>query len=326
MISSNSTVFFSTPLARHQLTLVKSASYSRKKASDDLERKANHEWNERLMGNPHLFNGSKFRLAGWKVKRGTIEYLSDVGIVIPENNSAEVALNVGFTNYKENLTSNLGKWSRELSVYGVEKYGDVQACMADVIAHAGILITSDNFALLQLRSHLVGELPGLWHFIGGHAEPEELGIMSEEELEKVDSDLIIREIYDSLVREVEEEVNITKELISDPLLLGICTNKQVFFKPELHFIMFTNLTARAVSKLYHADDFTDIESVDIGFWNISSLDLKDKHCFDIHKFKNDTAEIVSINVENLTYSSAMLVHGVQSILKYNPGLLSSQRS
>ena len=318
-MKSLKSIYFAEPLLSTEINVSNSTVFNKKMVSVDLERKADEEWNEKVNQNPRLFNGTKFRLDGWNVTRGQLETDLDMEIVLPDNGSTEFVMNVGFTSYKENVTSSLSRYSGELAKYGAEQYGDPQACMADVIANAGLVITSDNFALIQLRSHLVGDLQGLWHFPGGHAEPGEVGVRSEDDLETVGSDDIVGEVFGSLVREIKEEINITEEYLSDPRLLGICRYNTTF-KPELHFVLFVKLTAREVSRLYHAEDFTDFESEDIGFWEVPQLDLTDKQTFDIHTFRGDSSEVISVSVDLLASCSIKLVEGVQKILSYNPDL------
>ncbi|XP_057479255.1 nudix hydrolase 9-like [Actinidia eriantha] len=73
--------------------------------------------------------------------------------------------------------------------------------------------TSDQRILVLQRSYNVGEFPGHYVFPGGHPEPQEVGIVSHQyDKDSGNTEFInkkiSREMFDSIVREVVEEIEV----------------------------------------------------------------------------------------------------------------------
>ena len=318
-------VYFPKPLTRQQLKIARKSNFNRRRASAELEKRAGVIWERRVQENPHLFNGTKFRFAGLSVTSGEVVTRQErkISLVLDEQASlCEVELRTGFSNYKEYTITNMSTLAEEFRKQGMEKYSDPQACMADIIGHSALLITADNFAVLQLRSQTVGEGVGLWHFPGGHPEPEELGISCCEDFAETEPAKIVDEIYDSLLREMKEELNLSEGDLNEPVLIAIGKDKESYYKPEFNFLLHTHLTAQQVSERYFAEDFSDIESDDIGFLDVGQLDPAGKQCVSLFKFKSDEPEISSVNIEQITISSLQLMENLQTAISYNSKLLS----
>ena len=323
-LEANYQVYFPSPLSRDQIKITKKSNFNRRRASVDLETRAGAIWEKRLKENPHLFNGTKFRFAGLSVKSGKTVTKQDnkITLVLADPVSpCKVELRTGFSNYKDYTTTNMSSLAEEFQKHGMEKYGDPQACMADIIGHSALLITADNFVVIQLRSQTVGEAAGMWHFAGGHPEPEELGISCSEDLDETEPGKIVDEIYDSLLREMKEELNLSEEELSDPVLVAIGKDKDSFYKPEFNFIIHCRLSAQQVSEKYFAEDFSDIESDDIAFLDVRQLHLSGRQSVDLFKFKTYEPEIVTVNVEQIASSSLQLMENLQTAIGYNPKLL-----
>ena len=324
-LATNHHVYFPRPLSRRQLKVTQKSHFNRRRASVDLEERAGIVWDKRVEENPHLFNGTKFRFAGLSVTSGEVVTRQDrkVSFVLPDRSSGcDVELKTGFSNYKDYTSTNMSALAEEFKKHGMDKYGDPQACMADIIGHSALLITSDNFVVIQLRSQTVGEGAGMWHFPGGHPEPEELGISCSEDLAETEPGKIVDEIYDSLLREMKEELNLSEDDLSDPMLVAVGKDKESYYKPEFNFMLHSRLTAQQVSEKYFAEDFSDWESDDIGFLDVSQLDLTDKRCVNLFKFKSDEPEVVTANVEQIANSSLQFLENLQTAISYNPKLFS----
>lgn len=61
--------------------------------------------------------------------------------------------------------------------------------------------------------------------------------MTEIDINEMDSTKITNEIYDSILREVVDEVNVPLKCLSDPLLMGICRNNTSAGRPSAEFLI-----------------------------------------------------------------------------------------
>ncbi len=66
--------------------------------------------------------------------------------------------------------------------------------------------------------------------------PQEIGIASDTLESAVSSDIIVHELFDSITREMIEEVGVTRDQISEPLLLGININNTTGGRCSLSFL------------------------------------------------------------------------------------------
>lgn len=323
LLPSESHVFFPFPVTRRQLKIITNRNFDRRSGSVELEKRADQHWEKRVKDNPCLFNGSKFRFAGMVVLSGKVIPERGSWFVIPDRTKKlELEMRTGFSCYKDYTTTNMGKDAPHFAKYGLDRYGDPQHCMGDIIGHSGLIVTSEGYVVIQLRSQTVGEGCGMWHFPGGHPEPEEIGVKGSEGLMAVSSTRIVDEVYASFLRELKEELNLSEEYLSDPVLVGIGKDPASHFKPEFNMIVHCSLTAQQVSQLYYADDFNDSESVDIGFWDISKLHLKNKQTtFTLTKFKSDDPGTVTVSCDRLAGSSFQFLSNLERVLEINPTLL-----
>ncbi|KDO72998.1 hypothetical protein CISIN_1g0223461mg, partial [Citrus sinensis] len=102
---------------------------------------------------------------------------------------------------------------------------DVIQCQhtASPLGNGAVVETSDKKILLLQRSNNVGEFPGHFVFPGGHPEPQDAGITSHP-CGSTDSEFInhkvSQEMFDSITREVVEEIGVPSEsLVSYSLLI-----------------------------------------------------------------------------------------------------------
>jgi len=164
-------------------------------------------WDARLAANPSLYNGTKFRLAGFEHK---------IGFGAAAHDSVTILL--GITDYRDYVGSNLaphwrqllaldsacpertGHRGRRLCVPGArracatcatrgcqnrehfqvaEQDARSGTCLANTVGNAAILETADSHVIYLERSSNVGECPNMLVLPGGHAEPSALGLSSQ---------------------------------------------------------------------------------------------------------------------------------------------------
>ena len=104
--------------------------------------------------NPFLFNQSKFRYHSASYDEQT----------------SLCHMNLGLTNYKAYVGSNLGdRW--ELFLNEGRAIGDESAFFANPMGNQCVVVLRDGFHVILNRSYKVAEGQGLLTCIGGHPEP-----------------------------------------------------------------------------------------------------------------------------------------------------------
>lgn len=249
-MDSDIEIMFLTP-PKHKVgrksTIVRNLAKFNRRSKPNLESDIDTVWNKRLNENPKLYNGSKFRLESTDL------------------DNANLILNIGITCYKDFIGTNWSPDAKKLHAEGIEIYNNKQAFMSDALGVGSFLLSSDNYVTFLKRSLHCGEAVGLWDIPGGHAEPKEItGKETDILIEDIDSDKITEEIYDSILREVVDEVNIPKDCLSDPLMLGIARNTTAAGRPSAEFLIRCTLTSKEIRDLYlkgsqaEADETTNI--------------------------------------------------------------------
>ena len=104
-----------------------------------------------------LYNDDKFRIHSIKETEGNI-----------------AVVEVGITDYKSYVGTNLGNDLNVFVARGMEDFGNKKACVSDALGVGSIVLTADNYLLLVRRSFEVAEGQGMTDFPGGHAEPKAL--------------------------------------------------------------------------------------------------------------------------------------------------------
>ena len=102
-----------------------------------------------------LYNDDKFRIHS-----------------VSEMDNNEVLVEVGLTNYKEYVGTNLGADLKVFLERGIREFGNEKACLSDALGVGSVVMTADDSLLLVRRSFEVAEGQGLTDFPGGHAEPK----------------------------------------------------------------------------------------------------------------------------------------------------------
>ncbi|XP_046571099.1 uridine diphosphate glucose pyrophosphatase NUDT22-like [Haliotis rubra] len=235
---------------RSQMRVILSETYNRKRLPEAMEHNVETVWSDRLAKNPKLYNGTKFRIDSVSIEGDAL------------------TVNLGVTCYKEYIGSN---WSPNVELYqtlGRQYCNNPQVYLSDPLGVGSFVLTSDNRVILLRRSVHCGEAPGLWDVPGGHAEPEELvGKKSFEEIDvsSMDSQAVTDEIFDSILREIRDEVNLPQSSLSDPELLGIARNTTSASRPSMEFLVRCSLKSEEVVSRYQqgnqaeADESTSIK-------------------------------------------------------------------
>jgi hypothetical protein len=207
------------------------AKFARKRASDETEARMDKVWDEKLAKNPRLFNGSKFRLAGWTERDGSA-------------GGSRLVLHVGISSYRDFQRTNCSQYVDSLLEYGEATFSDVRACLGDALAISMITVTADGYVLMMRRSHLVGEACGLVDVCGGHSEPSNVGLAPASFDGEESSDwtvaahsrgtapsagasparVALEELFGSAVDEICDEMGLLRETLSPPVLLGVTAN------------------------------------------------------------------------------------------------------
>ncbi|KAF5751496.1 Nudix hydrolase 9 [Tripterygium wilfordii] len=231
----------------------------------NLEKSISEIWDKRLAKNASLFNGTKFRYGGCTLLDGG-----------ESNQETRVCLFLGLTDYRTFVGTNLNPlWEKFLA----PSEDDIQCCQhtSSPLGNGAVVETSDKKIVVLKRSNNVGEFPGHFVFPGGHPEPEEVGITSHRSSEdlrnsEIINKLISQEMFDSIVREVIEEIGAPAESLSSPLFIGI-SRRELNVRPAAFFFIKCNLESSEIQKLYsnaqdqfestqlHTVSVTDLENM-----------------------------------------------------------------
>ncbi|KDO72997.1 hypothetical protein CISIN_1g0223461mg, partial [Citrus sinensis] len=131
---------------------------------------------------------------------------------------------------------------------------DVIQCQhtASPLGNGAVVETSDKKILLLQRSNNVGEFPGHFVFPGGHPEPQDAGITSHP-CGSTDSEFInhkvSQEMFDSITREVVEEIGVPSESLCNPLFIGI-SRRRLNVRPAAFFFIKCSLQSNEIQQLY----------------------------------------------------------------------------
>ncbi|KAK9055401.1 hypothetical protein SSX86_026484 [Deinandra increscens subsp. villosa] len=223
-------------LSSSQVSVRFDESYDRVPHPDsDLENSVSEIWDKRIQQNSSLFNGKKFRYGGH------------------DGTGLNICLHLGLTDYRTFVGTNLNPlWER----FVVSSEDDCKQCQhtSSPLGNGAIVETIDNKILVLQRSNNVGEFPGYLVFPGGHPEPEEVGITShkcENGLQKseLSNSKVSQEMFDSIVREVVEEIGVPAATLSEPLLIGI-SRRVLNARPAAFFFIKCSLQSTQVQQFY----------------------------------------------------------------------------
>ncbi|XP_060069054.1 uridine diphosphate glucose pyrophosphatase NUDT22-like [Ylistrum balloti] len=251
-------VMFTVPglsLIRRSDTIACLSSEFNRKQLDIFDVQIESIWEKRRRENPKLFNGTKFRLHS--VSEDSHHNSPD----------GRITFNLGVTCYRDFISTNWAPNAKEILQRGKQDHNNSQAFMSDAMGVGALVQTIDNHVIFLKRSIHCGEAKGLWDIPGGHAEPQELvGKLPVENIDvtKLDPVKVIEEMFDSIKREVIDEVNIPHACLSEPELCGIARNTTAAGRPSVEFVIRCSLNAEEVKAKYRqgnqseADESTNI--------------------------------------------------------------------
>ena len=173
------------------------------KETEESRDMINTIWNKKIKSNPRLFNQSKYRL-------GAESYNEETG---------KVTLHVGITDYKDHVGTNLSGHVEQYLTEGEVRF----AMMSQCIGVGGWVVTTDNKVILVETAAWKGEGACRIDRPGGHAEPEEsfknLSIV-EKSYRNISNKLVVQELFESIQKEIRDELNISIALLHSILDIG----------------------------------------------------------------------------------------------------------
>ncbi|GAU14603.1 hypothetical protein TSUD_96670 [Trifolium subterraneum] len=167
------------------------------------------------------------------------------------DNEPHVCLQLGLTDYRTFVGTNLSPlWERFL----VPSEDDSVLCQhtSSPLGNGAVVETIDNKILVLQRSNNVGEFPGYFVFPGGHPEPQEIGITSHQYVNELTESInakVSQEMFDSIVREVVEEIGVPAPSLSIPTFIGI-SRRDLNVRPAAFFFIKCNLDSKEVQQFY----------------------------------------------------------------------------
>ncbi|XP_004618561.1 uridine diphosphate glucose pyrophosphatase NUDT22 [Sorex araneus] len=194
-------------------------------------------WESRLQTQPWLFDAPKFRLHS-----AVLEPTGSAGPLLH--------LRLGLTSYRDFLGTNWSNSAACLQQQGAADWGDKQAYLADPLGVGAALATSDGFLVFLHRSRQVAEAPGLVDVPGGHPEPQALCPGNSPSHKDFLGELVVHELFSSILQEICDEVNLPVLTLSQPLLLGIARNQTSAGRASAEFFVRCSLTSEQVRKYY----------------------------------------------------------------------------
>ncbi|XP_020552621.1 nudix hydrolase 9 isoform X4 [Sesamum indicum] len=121
------------------------------------------------------------------------------------------------------------------------------------LGNGAIVETSDQEIVVLQRSTNVGEFPRHFVFPGGHPEPQEVGITSHHTSGELTHQMVNRkvsqEMFDSIIREVVEEIGVPATALSKPVFIGI-SQRVLNVRPTAFFFIKCSLQSKEIQQLY----------------------------------------------------------------------------
>ncbi|KAL0417803.1 UNVERIFIED_CONTAM: Nudix hydrolase 9 [Sesamum radiatum] len=210
-------------LSPSEVSVVFDQTYDRIPHPDvTLENSISEIWDKRVQKNPSLYNGLKFRYGGHTLSGRADSF-----------QKTDVCLHLGLTDYRTFMGTNLNPlWERFL-IPSEE--------------------TSDQEIVVLQRSTNVGEFPGHFVFPGGHPEPQEVGIISHHTSGELTHQMVNRkvsqEMFDSIIREVVEEIGVPATALSKPVFIGI-SQRVLNVRSAAFFFIKCSLQSKEIQQLY----------------------------------------------------------------------------
>ena len=158
--SESFNIIFKSPLLMGldstQIMVQNSNFHNRKSTNNILEATIDSEWKSKIEENPHLFNGTKFRYAGYTW----------------DNDLKQLHVKLGITDYASVIGTNMSACASRLQERGLKEHNDPQIHLGNALGVGSVVETTDQKLVFIERSHHVGEAQGMIDVPGGHPEPK----------------------------------------------------------------------------------------------------------------------------------------------------------
>ncbi|CAF1478087.1 unnamed protein product [Rotaria sp. Silwood1] len=209
-----------------------------------------------------LLDESKFRLHSIDTK------------INNENNSIQLVLNLGLTDYKLFICTQQQDIPQEIRQYITEDH------LAHPLGVTYILITSDNYLVSIKRSSTCADLPNTYELPGDHAEPKNLKTYTNEN--------IVKEIISSTIDECINETNVDRNsplIDSDFYIVVLMRSQKHYGRPAFEFCLRTIMTLSELEQRYNLQTQNEAyETNELKSWSIAQI-------FDLLSFSNISVPI-----------------------------------
>ena len=252
-LQSDYSILFLCPFLRKKdvVTTISREFASKAVYRKDLTGLIDSIWTKTLQEKPYLFNQSKFRL-------------------FDATMNGVCRLRLGLTDYKSYVGSNLGPQWKLFYDEGM-KVGDPNAFFGNPLGNLTVVVLNDGNHVLLNRSYQVAEGQGKFACVGGHPEPTQIGISSYDDAEKISSEVVTGELFDSMRREVHEETNIPLSLLSDMFMIGMISCNATHGRQVQMFCCFADLNTEQARNYYRMGPEDQYESVGINFFSLDTI-------------------------------------------------------
>ncbi|PHU03294.1 Nudix hydrolase 9 [Capsicum chinense] len=152
------------------------------------------------------------------------------------------------------------------------------------LGNGAVVETSDKRILVLQRRNKVGEFPGYFVFPGGHPEPQEVGIISHEGFQELNqchtiNSKVSQETFDSIVREVVEEIGAPADSLSSPIFIDV-SRRVLNVRPTAFFFIKCNLQSDEIQQLYSSaqDGFESTKLYTVSMSDLENMASKMPGC------------------------------------------------
>ncbi|KAK6926904.1 NUDIX hydrolase domain [Dillenia turbinata] len=123
---------------------------------------------------------------------------------------------------------------------------------ANPLGNGAVVEAADGKIIVLQRSNNVGEFAGHFVFPGGHPEPKEIGLESHQPhgltATRV-NEMVSQEMFDSIIREVVEEIGVPASSLSNPIFIGI-SQRWLNVRPTAFFYIKCSLQSTEIQQFY----------------------------------------------------------------------------
>lgn len=212
-------------------------------ADEALERQVESCWREAKAKRSKLYNGAKFRYEDVMLSKEGYTHFK-----------------LGLTDYRELVGTSISPKWRDFLV-NADSSRPIDVHLSNAIGNGVVVWSRDNRAICLRRSFAVGEGEGMWHFAGGHPEPENVDFAPKVgdttwRASTVENESIRAELFNSVKREIKEELGIESEHVVDLRFLGV-VRRRVNRRYQMSFVAHVDLDANEIVQGYHCGEVLD---------------------------------------------------------------------